>query len=504
MKIYNMLSKDKQEFIPIWKGHAGIYVCGPTVYDSFHLGHARSAVAFDVLYRYLCFSGYQVTYVTNFTDIDDKIVQRSLSENRPWRGLTQEYINEYYSLLDSLNVLRASAYPKCSDYIEKMVVYIRELVKSGHAYPSEGDVYFDISTATDYGKLSGRTLNDQREGASGRTGDETERKRNSNDFVLWKSVKPKTGPSWESPFGNGRPGWHIECSVMSREILGGHFDIHGGGQDLVFPHHENELAQSLAHGDKSANYWMHNGFVGYDFKSLPSDVVEKIRAEQPEAIDAKGNIKLGKSLWKYLEPLGLAQWLKDMLQPRGTVDPMAVRMAFLGVHYRKPIQVSQSLLDESGKKYARLVATIGKVDRILGTEYGVSQGTACQSGLMLALKEAKDSFKSAMDNDLNTALAISGLFKLDKEITGYMNSFKMGENCKSGLYAARSTMVSIMETLGLRTDTGKSPKSSEESLRLLKLLRESYSLARSREQYWLSDSIRDSLSKLGYSTDDTD
>jgi len=265
IRIYNSLSGKKEEFKPVQEDAVRMYACGVTVYDHCHIGHARSAIVFDVIYRYFLARGYKVIYVRNFTDIDDKIIKKSQLEGIAWDEIGRKYIESFYEDMDALNVLRPTYEPRATQHIEEMVSLVEKLLKKGHAYTVDGDVYFSVESFKGYGNLSGRTLEEMEAGARVEI---DERKRNPLDFALWKSSK-EGEPFWVTPFGNGRPGWHIECSVMSTKYLGSPFDIHGGGKDLIFPHHENERAQSeAATGIKFVNYWVHNGFVNIDKEKM--------------------------------------------------------------------------------------------------------------------------------------------------------------------------------------------------------------------------------------------
>ncbi|MEE4112403.1 MAG: cysteine--tRNA ligase, partial [Desulfobacteraceae bacterium] len=309
MRIYNTLTKSKETFEPVVPGQVRIYVCGPTVYDSCHVGHARSVVVFDVVVRYLRSMDYQVTYIRNFTDVDDKIINRANTIGMDAVQLAEKYIREFHRDMDALNVMRADQEPRVTEHIEEIIDIIANLVEKKAAYLVDGDVFYAVETFEDYGKLSGRKLADM---VAGSRVEINANKRNPFDFVLWKAAKPGE-PSWPSPWGEGRPGWHIECSAMSRRFLGETFDIHGGGKDLIFPHHENEIAQSeAAHGKPFARYWMHNGFVNID------------------------NEKMSKSLNNFL-------MIKDILQ---SYHPETVRLFLLSSHYRSPIDFSDQHLKE--------------------------------------------------------------------------------------------------------------------------------------------------------------
>ena len=328
MKIYNTLTGKKEEFIPLVPGKAGIYACGVTVYDRCHIGHARSAIVFDVIRRYLKYKGLNVTYVRNFTDIDDKIINRSNQEGIPWDAVAGKYTDEYYRDMDMLGVGRADIEPKATEYIPEMIDIVQGLIGKGYAYESDGSVYFAVDEFQGYGKLSKRDMEEMMAGARVEV---DERKKNPLDFALWK--KSKEGePFWESPWGRGRPGWHIECSAMSVKHLGESFDIHGGGADLLFPHHENEIAQSEAFtGKPFAKYWVHNGFI-------------TINKE-----------KMSKSLGNFFT-------IKEVLE---TFDPEVVRFFLLSTHYRSPIEFSDEQLREAESSLDRYYTTVVRINDFL-------------------------------------------------------------------------------------------------------------------------------------------
>ncbi len=316
MRIYNSMTRKKEEFIPIHQGEVKIYACGPTVYNFIHIGNARPLIVFDTLRRYLEYRGNKVTFVQNFTDIDDKMIRAAGEQSITVKELGERYIAEYFKDAQALNVRAASIHPKATDHIDDIINLISELIQKGHAYLAEnGDVYYDVKSFADYGKLSGQDLEDREAGARIEISDV---KRDPMDFALWKAQKPGE-PAWDSPFGKGRPGWHIECSAMSQRFLGDTFDIHGGGQDLKFPHHENEIAQSEgATGKPFANYWMHNGYINID------------------------NKKMSKSLGNF----------RTVREIREQYDPIAVRLFMLSAQYRNPLNFSAELLEqaESGLK----------------------------------------------------------------------------------------------------------------------------------------------------------
>lgn len=368
LRIYNSLGRKKEFFEPIEPGKVRMYVCGPTVYDSCHIGHARSVVVFDVIFRYLRALGLEVTYVRNFTDIDDKIIKRANELGISTQELADRYIREFYQDMDALNVKRATIEPKATQHIDQMITVIERLFKNELAYAVDGDVFFSVAQFDGYGKLSGRRLEDMEAGARV---DVDKRKRNPFDFALWKAAKPGE-PSWESPWGRGRPGWHIECSAMSSTYLGESLDIHGGGRDLTFPHHENEVAQSEAAFDKPfVRYWVHNGFVN-------------INSE-----------KMSKSLGNFFT-------VKDVLKQ---YHPETIRLFLLSNHYRSPIDFSDLALDESGVALDKIYTLLKRIADA-GQWPGESQNEKQQP-----VGEIWKRFSEAMDDDFNTAGGIGVLFE---------------------------------------------------------------------------------------------
>lgn len=361
LKIYNSIAREKQSFIPIVDGKVGMYVCGMTVYDFCHLGHARVMVVFDMVNRWLRASGFEVNYVRNITDIDDKIIKRANENAESIGQLTQRFIDAMNEDSDALGIMRPDIEPRATAHVEGMIDMIKRLIEKGHAYHAEnGDVFYSVSSFKTYGNLSGKTLDDLR---AGERVEVDNFKRDPMDFVLWKSVKPNE-PSWDSPWGKGRPGWHIECSVMSECHLGHHFDIHGGGQDLQFPHHENEIAQSeAAHDCTLANYWMHNGFVRVDDE------------------------KMSKSLGNFFT-------IRDVLKK---YDAEVVRFFILRAHYRSPLNYSDKHLDDAKQALTRL--------------YTALRGVASSSKIDQS-HPSSHAFLNAMDDDFNTPEAMAVLFEL--------------------------------------------------------------------------------------------
>lgn len=372
MLIYNSMTKKKEEFIPQVAGKVGMYACGITAYDLCHIGHARSAVVFDVIARYLEYKGNQVTFVRNFTDVDDKIIKKANTENVSSEEIAERYIKAFHEDMDKLNVRRASMEPRATEYIQEMIELCERLISQGHAYSTpSGDVYFKVRSFKEYGKLSGRDVDDMRAGARIQPGEE---KVDPLDFALWKAAKPGE-PFWESPWGKGRPGWHIECSAMSEKNLPLPLDIHGGGQDLIFPHHENEIAQSeAALGKALARFWVHNGFV-------------QINSE-----------KMSKSLGNF-------KTIRDILETR---HPEALRFFLLSKHYRSPIDFSFVTMDDAEKGLIRVYECLNEVYSALEKDF--NKKMAMPEEIIKEFNELKDSFIQAMDDDFNTAGALGHIF----------------------------------------------------------------------------------------------
>src|SRR5512143_1429157 len=363
LRLHTTLSGRLEEFVPLVPGKVGMYVCGVTVYDRSHIGHARALVTFDVLFRYLRFLGYDVTFVRNFTDVDDKIINRAQQAGISALDLAEANIRSFAEDVKVVGCLPPTIEPRATEHIDGMIELIQELIDKGLAYPADGDVYYAVDKFADYGKLAKRKLDDMIAGARI---DVDERKHHPMDFALWKASKPGE-PWWESPWGKGRPGWHIECSVMSTKFLGQPFDIHGGGTDLIFPHHENEIAQSEgATGCAFARYWVHNGMVNI------------------------GQEKMSKSLGNFM----------TVQEAAARVGGEAVRLFVIGTHYRSPLDFSPERLDESGRALGRLYETLARADAATGPAGDVAADAA-----------VLDQFRTAMDDDLNTARAIGVVFE---------------------------------------------------------------------------------------------
>ena len=375
LHLYNTLTRRKEPFEPLEPGRVRMYVCGITAYDECHIGHARAALVFDVLLRSLEFRGYRVTYVRNFTDVDDKIIARAAELGLPWQEVAARYIAAYHRDIDRLGIRRPQVEPRATEHIPQMIALIEKLVRRGVAYPVGGDVYFSVARFPGYGKLSGRQPAELLAGARVEVDG---RKRDPLDFALWKASKPGE-PTWDSPWGPGRPGWHIECSAMSMRYLGEAFDIHGGGADLIFPHHENEIAQSEAGtGKLLAHTWVHNGFVN-------------VRSE-----------KMSKSLGNVLN-------VKDLLD---RFSPEAVKLFLLGTHYRSPVDFASERLEEGERAAERLREVVRAVEHLPQAPVAAAAGHP----LLASAAAARDDFAAALDDDLNTPRAVGALFTLAREI----------------------------------------------------------------------------------------
>lgn len=457
MQIYNSMTRKKEEFVPIHEGKVGIYACGPTVYNFFHIGNARPFITFDVLRRQLEREGYEVTFVQNFTDIDDKMIKRANEEGITVKELGDRFIGEYYKDAKALGIRPATVHPKATEHIQQIIDLVKRLVDQGMAYDVNGDVYFRVSAFPGYGKLSGQNIEDREMGASDRLDVETF-KEHPADFVLWKAQKPGE-PAWESPWGMGRPGWHIECSAMSMTYLGETFDIHCGGKDLLFPHHENEIAQSEgATGKPYVRYWMHNGFINVD------------------------NQKMSKSLGNFFTVRDIAK----------EYDLEAVRMFMLSAHYRSPINFSRDQIASAHASLTRLYTARDQMKFLLGSAKDVP-ATEAETAFMERLKGYEKHFDQAMDDDLNTADAISAIFDLVKDANTTLN----GDSSKTAVEAALSSLKSLCDVLGLVQ------KTAEELPAEIQAMVDERALARKNKDWKRSDELRDAIKAAGYILEDT-
>ncbi|RLF54578.1 MAG: cysteine--tRNA ligase [Thermoplasmata archaeon] len=474
LRIYNTLSGKKEDFVPVEEGKVKMYVCGMTVYSDAHLGHARTYIAFDIIRRYLEYKGYKVTYVQNITDVDDKIIRSAREKGMDPLEYSRYYTERCLSDLSALGIREADIYPKASEHIDDMIEMIQKIIENGYGYVSDGDVYFSVDRFADYGKLSKQRIEDMKAGARI---EPSEKKRNPLDFALWKSAKPDE-PKWKSPWGEGRPGWHIECSAMSIKYLGVPFDIHGGGRDLIFPHHENEIAQAeAAYGKGFARYWLHTGLL-------------KIRGE-----------KMSKSLGNIIS-------VREAIKK---YNPEAIRFFFASTHYRSPPNFTEEAIEHARRsleKIYRIYDILGYFERKGGEEEDEEVNSL--------VEELKKEFEEAMDDDFNTPMALKAIFRFIDRLN---NKIKVSGIASRPSKLARETLLKLCNVLTLLQDVKeeeidmdevvgllekygieKRIRSPEEGIDALIELRDS---AR-RERDWVkADSIREDLRRLGLEVEDT-
>ena len=452
LRIYDTLTREKREFVPVAPGKAGMYVCGMTVQNKPHVGHIRASLSAEVMRRYLEFMGYEVTYVYNFTDVDDKIIQRAATEGIEYQSVSERNIESYLRFADLHNIKRATHYPRATRHIPEMHHMIATLIDKGYAYAAGGDVYYDVRKKTDYGKLSGRRVDELREGYRIEPG---EAKRDALDFALWKGAKPGE-PAWESPWGPGRPGWHIECSAMAMKYLGETFDIHGGGQDLIFPHHENEIAQSEAYcGKLCANYWCENGLVNLS------------------------GAKMSKSIGNFF-------FIEDIAKDW---DPEVTRFYLMSTHYRSPIEFSTERLQEAAVAYARLRGPLERANA-----WAVADGAAPGGALGEAVAEAEKRFHDEMQDDFNSAGALGHLFDLARAVN---RAFDEGGGAEAAQGAR--TLYRLGAILGL---FWRVPAGEDWPAEVLALA-EARVAARKGKEWKKSDELRDQLAALGVAVEDS-
>ncbi|MCX7943102.1 MAG: cysteine--tRNA ligase [Deltaproteobacteria bacterium] len=473
LRLFNTLSGKKEEFIPLNPKEVRMYVCGVTVYDMCHIGHARAYVAFDVIVRYLREKGYNVTYVRNFTDVDDKIIRRASELGIATEDVTEKYIKEFYTDMEMLNVGKADIEPRVTDHISEIIALIQRIIDNGYAYVVGGDVYFSVESFPSYGRLSGRKLDDMKAGARVEL---NEQKRHPMDFALWKESKPGE-PFWDSPWGKGRPGWHIECSAMSTKYLGATFDIHGGGKDLIFPHHENEIAQSeAAYKVPFVRYWLHNGFVNINEE------------------------KMSKSLGNFF----------TIREVTSQYFPEALRYFMLGTHYRSPISYSIDAISESEGRVEYYYSTLRDVNNIVGNFDGTLRDIVLKDEVDKNMAE----FYEAMDDDFNTARAIanlSNLLRIANDMILKRGQYKK-DVLKPALYYVREKILTIGRILGimekdpqvaLNTITSMKAKRMGIDVGEVERLIAERSHARKMKDFVRSDEIRDRLLGMGITIMDT-
>lgn len=456
MKIYNSLTRKKEEFVPLQEGKVSMYVCGPTVYNYFHIGNGRTFIVFDTIRRYMEYRGYEVNFVQNFTDIDDKMIKRANEENTNIKEIGDKYISEYYKDADGLNIKRATTNPRATEYINEIIDFVSGLIEKGFAYEVNGDVYFRTKKFDGYGQLIGQNLDDLQAGARINV---DERKEDPMDFAIWKAQKPGE-PAWDCPWGKGRPGWHIECSCMAKNLLGDTIDIHAGGMDLAFPHHENEIAQSEAlTGKKFANYWMHAAFLNVN------------------------NQKMSKSLNNFLTA---REALKEY-------DADVIRFLMLSGHYRIQLNFSKDLLDSAKASIERLYNAIGNLENLI-SEVKVEKMTEEEMKYLGSLDAYRQRYIEKMDDDFNTADAISVLFDLIRDINSNIGVNSSKELCEKALELIRELGL----PLGILQKTTKGDLEAE-----VEALIAERQQARKDKNFALADKIRDALKAKGIELLDT-
>ena len=456
MKIYNTLTRKKEEFVPINKDEIKIYVCGPTVYNYFHIGNARPFVVFDTLRRYLEYRGNQVKFVQNFTDVDDKIINKAAEEGVSSSEISELYIKEYFQDAEALHVKKATVHPKVTENMKEIIDFVQSLIDKGYAYESDGDVYYQTRKFNGYGKLSGQKIEDLELGARVEVG---EKKKDPLDFALWKAKKEGEDLAWQSPWGEGRPGWHIECSVMSTKYLGETIDIHAGGQDLAFPHHENEIAQTEAvTGKPFANYWMHNGYITID------------------------NEKMSKSKGNFFT-------VRDILKE---YEGETIRFFLLSGHYRNPINFSRELMEQAKNGLSRMHHVKSNLNHLI--QNGDDQISQEESDKIQSFEEYKKKFIEAMDDDLNTADAISVIFELIKDINTQTKDGASKEFAQKSL----NSITELTSVLGLLSESEENQIDGE-----IEQLVQERQKARKEKDFKRADEIRDLLKEKGFSIEDT-
>lgn len=457
MKVYNSLTGRKEEFIPLEEGKVKMYVCGPTVYNFFHIGNARPFVVFDTLRRYFIWRGYEVKYVQNFTDVDDKIINRAREEGITAPEVSEKYIKEYFEDAKALNVLPADVHPKVSEHIDDIIDFVQTLIDKGYAYEADGDVYYSPRKFDGYGKLSGQNIDDLESGARIAIG---EVKHDPLDFALWKAQKEPDEIAWKSPWGMGRPGWHIECSTMARKHLGPTIDIHGGGQDLKFPHHENEIAQSEAcNGVPFAKYWMHNGYITID------------------------GVKMSKSLNNFFT-------VRDI---RKLYSGDVIRFFLLSGHYRSPINFSDVLMEQAKQGLNRIVTCVETLEHL--EKNGTDDFSEEDKAELKGLDKYRDMFIEAMDDDLNTADAISAIFEMVSDINVYVRNGASKVFAKEGI----AHIKELTDVLGVMQHTEDEDSADPE----IQALVDERQAARKEKNWAKADEIRDKLKEMGYTIKDT-
>ncbi|SCG89363.1 Cysteine--tRNA ligase [uncultured Clostridium sp.] len=459
MKLYNTLTKKKEEFVPLEPGKVKMYVCGPTVYNFIHIGNARPMIVFDTARRYMEHKGYEVNYVSNFTDVDDKIIAKANEEGVSSKEISERYIAECKKDMEGMNVKPATTHPKATEEIGGMIDMISTLVEKGYAYNVNGTVYFRTRKFSEYGKLSHKNLDDLRSGGRSLLVTGEDQKEDPLDFVLWKPKK-EGEPSWPSPWSDGRPGWHIECSVMSKKYLGEEIDIHAGGEDLIFPHHENEIAQSeCCNGVPFARYWLHNAFLNID------------------------NRKMSKSLGNFFTVREIGE----------KYDLQVLRFFMLSAHYRSPLNFSAELMEASRNSLERIQNAVGNLNHLLENA-AVEELTGEEKELTAQLSSYEEKFDAAMDDDLNTADALAAIF----ELVRFANSHAEEGSSKAFLRALKEKIVSLADVLGVIVEKKEEMLDAD-----IEALIEERQVARKAKNFARADEIRNELLSKGIVLEDT-
>ncbi|NOX56125.1 MAG: cysteine--tRNA ligase [Planctomycetes bacterium] len=505
LRVYNTLTRTKEEFQPVVPGKVGIYLCGPTVYKPAHIGHMVGPVIFDTIKRYLTYCGYEVTFVINITDVDDKLINRARERGMTVEELAREMTQDYFDNLELMGVETVDHFPRATEHIAEMQQMISRLIEKGYAYPLEGDVYFEVTKDEDYGKLSRRSVEEMLAGARVEA---NERKRNPADFALWKKSKPGE-PAWDSPWGPGRPGWHIECSVMSMKYLGETFDIHGGGLDLLFPHHENELAQSEScTGKPFVRYWLHNGLMQASGAAKVGgahdrhgDLVDQLAAQEANKLAGSKGADSVKGLFEVF-------------------PPETVRFFILSTHYRSPIDFSEERIAEIGKGLEGFYRLIETYQRITGKDfYALETATRRNDSpplpeepadFIAEVQQLRDRFFEAMDDDFNTGGAVGTLYELRRAINAFVNQRQLegaGRSDRQAMAAFEAAMRLLKELaniLGVFRRPVQKPAGADDEMvgRLLDLLVAIRAEARKAKNFAMADKIRDELAKLNVTLED--
>ncbi len=463
MRVYNTLTKQKEEFRPLREGEVRMYVCGPTVYDYTHLGHARTYVAFDVIRRYLEHKGYMVLMVMNFTDIDDKIIRRANETGEDPKELAEKFLRYFLEDMTALKIKPADIYPRVTEHIEEIIDFVRKLEDRGYAYEGSNGVYFEVQKFGDYGKLSGIKVEELRQGARVEPG---EGKKNPEDFALWKKAKPGE-PKWPSPWGEGRPGWHIECSTMSTKYLGEQFDIHGGGNDLIFPHHENEIAQTEAcTGKPWVRYWLHTGFL-------------MVNGE-----------KMSKSLGNFIT-------IREMLK---RYNPEVIRLFILQRHYRTPLDYTEEGIEHAKNNLERLYNTLENIRVAMSKAELPFRWEKEEFEAYNAIRDARKKFYDAMDDDFNTAEALKAVFEVSNAVNRYLT--RVEKPAESILRKALEFFKAVSEVFGIFEDYFREQKAGGEEA-LIQFLIDVRARLRKERNFALADRIRAELREMGIQLEDT-